>query len=158
MLVVVWAISHFHYYLYGHRVTVYTDHSVVKAVLQTASPTGHHACWWTRVFSRGVREVAIVYRPGKDKVLADALSRSPTGSAPMNGVAEEESQVAVVQSATTAIGDMLKRTPAVGCKCDLASEQHKDSEVKPMLEYLESDVLPEDQKAASSIIAQAPSF
>ena len=157
-LAVVWEISHFHYYLYGHRVTVYTDHSAVKAVLETASPTGRHARWWTRVFSRGVREVAIVYRPGKDNVLADALSRNPTGSAPMNGVAEEESQVAVVQSAATTIGDMLKRTPAVGCKCDLADEQRKDSEVKPMLEYLESDVLPEDQKAAGSIVAQAPSY
>ena len=27
---VVWAISHFHYYLYGHCVTVYTDHSAMK--------------------------------------------------------------------------------------------------------------------------------
>ena len=30
---VVWAVSHFHSYLYGHCVTVYTDHSAVKAVL-----------------------------------------------------------------------------------------------------------------------------
>ena len=31
-LAMVWAISHFHYYLYGYRVTVYTDHSAVRAV------------------------------------------------------------------------------------------------------------------------------
>ena len=42
-LAVVWAISHFHYYLYAHRVTVYTNHSAVKAVLETASPSGRHA-------------------------------------------------------------------------------------------------------------------
>ena len=37
-LAVVWAITHFHYYLYGHRVTVYTDHCAVKAVLVTLNP------------------------------------------------------------------------------------------------------------------------
>ena len=39
-LAVVWSISHFHYYLYGHKVTVYTDHSAVKSVLETSSPSG----------------------------------------------------------------------------------------------------------------------
>ena len=37
-LAVVWAVSHFHSYMYGHRVTVYTDHSAVKAVLETPNP------------------------------------------------------------------------------------------------------------------------
>ena len=32
-LAVVWAISHFQYYLYGHNVTVCTDHQAVKAIL-----------------------------------------------------------------------------------------------------------------------------
>ena len=32
-LAVVWSIMHFHSYLYGHQVTVYTDHSAVQAVL-----------------------------------------------------------------------------------------------------------------------------
>ena len=42
-LAVVWAISHFHAYLYGHEVTIYTNHSAVKAVLETPSPSGKHA-------------------------------------------------------------------------------------------------------------------
>ena len=158
-LAVVWAISHFHYYLYGHCVTVYTDHSAVKAVLETASPSGRHAHWWTRVFSRGVKEVTIVYRPGKDNVLADALSRNPTGSAPANGLAEEETQVAAVKSAPTTIDSVLKMTPAVGCsKYDLVDEQSKDPDVKRMLDYLRTNVLPEDQKEARCIVAQGPSF
>ena len=43
-LAVVWAVSHFHVYLYGHDVEVRTDHSAVKAVLGNPSK---HARWWT---------------------------------------------------------------------------------------------------------------
>jgi len=107
MLAVVWTISHFHYYLYGHCVTVYTDHSAVKAVLETTSPSCRHARWWTRVFSRSVKEVTIVYCPGKDNVLADALLRNPTGCAPVNDLAGEETQVAAVKSAPTTIDSMI---------------------------------------------------
>ena len=71
---VVWAISHFHYYLYGHCVTVYTDHSTVKAVLETASPSGRHARWWTGVFSNGIKQVTILHQAGRDNVAAEALS------------------------------------------------------------------------------------
>ena len=42
-LAVVWAVQHYHAYLYGHEETVYTDHSAVKAVLETPSPSGKHA-------------------------------------------------------------------------------------------------------------------
>ena len=49
-LAVVWAITHFHAYLYGHDVTVYTDHSAVKPVLSTPSVNGKHARWWSKVF------------------------------------------------------------------------------------------------------------
>ena len=41
-LAVVWAVSHFHAYLYGHDVHVFTDHSAVKAVLETPNPSGKH--------------------------------------------------------------------------------------------------------------------
>ena len=47
-LAVVWAISHFHSYLYGNTVTVLTDHSAVRAILETPNPTGKHARWWTK--------------------------------------------------------------------------------------------------------------
>lgn len=44
-LAVVWAMSHFHHFLYGNRVTVYTDHTSVKAVLESPNPTAKHARW-----------------------------------------------------------------------------------------------------------------
>ena len=52
-LAVVWGITHFRYYLYGHQVTVYTDHAAVKAVLGTPNLTGKHARWWSKVHGSG---------------------------------------------------------------------------------------------------------
>ena len=43
ILAVVWAISHFHHYLYGN--TVYTDHTAMKAILEMSNPMGKHARW-----------------------------------------------------------------------------------------------------------------
>ena len=64
-----------------------------------------------------------------------------------------------MKSTATTIDDMLKVTPAVSFfKSNLADEQHKDPEVKHMLEYLESYVLLEDQKEAHSIVTMAPLF
>ena len=78
-LAVVWAVSHFHAYLYGHDVEVRTDHSAVKAVLSAPSPNGKHARWWSKVYSSGVRAVTIIHRAGKENLNADALSRNPHG-------------------------------------------------------------------------------
>ena len=94
-LAVVWAISHFQYYLYGQSVTVYTDHTAVKAVLEVPNPTGKHARWWMKVYGQGVKNIKIVYRSGKSNVNADALSRGPQAAAPQEE-SEPEVQVPVV--------------------------------------------------------------
>ena len=86
-------VSHFHHYLYGNTVTVFTDHTAVKAVLETPNPSAKHARWWSRVYGRGVKEVKIVYRPGRENKNADALSRHPQLPAPTVGIAEDEVQV-----------------------------------------------------------------
>ena len=75
-LAVVWGISHLHHFLYGHNVTVYTDHAAVKAVLEADNPTAKHARWWTKVYGRGLKCVKILYRAGKENSNADALSQS----------------------------------------------------------------------------------
>ncbi len=96
-LAVVWSVSHFKAYLYGHEVTVYSDHSAVKAVLETPNPSGKHARWWMKVFGSGIKTINIVYRAGMENANADALSRNPTGPTPP--VAEfEQVQVASVQA------------------------------------------------------------
>ena len=75
ILAVVWAVSHFH--LYGHRVTVYTDHSAVCAVLEDYNPTARYARWWTRLYGSGIRQVKIAYHPGKLNASADDVLCHP---------------------------------------------------------------------------------
>ena len=58
---VVWVMSHFYCYLYGHDVTVLTDHSAVKAVLCNPEGSSKHARWWTRVYGAGIWNVNIQY-------------------------------------------------------------------------------------------------
>ena len=59
--------------LHWNKVTVLTDHTVVKAVLEAANPSAKHARWWTKVYGRGVRSVNIKYRAGREKENTDAL-------------------------------------------------------------------------------------
>ena len=53
--------SHFHHYLYGNSVTIFADHTAVKAVLESDNPTAKHARWWTRVFGQGIKQITIKY-------------------------------------------------------------------------------------------------
>ena len=53
-LAVVWAISHFHHYVYGNNLVVYTDQTAVKAILDAPNPSGKHARWWMQVYGSGV--------------------------------------------------------------------------------------------------------
>ncbi len=76
-LAVVWAVSNFKTYLYSQEVTIYTDHSSVRAVLENPNASGKFARWWIKVYGSGLKKVKIVYRPGKENCCADALSRSP---------------------------------------------------------------------------------
>ena len=162
-LAVVWAMSHFHSFLYGHSVTVYTDHSAVKAILDTPNPSGKHARWWTKVYGRRVREVTIQYRPGKANANADALSRSPQELAPDVGLAEGEVQVTAVDSGGQSVSEMnidsLLRSDVVPTSLtSLEEEQRRDPEMMEVIKFLEEGVLPEDQNRARKLALQEPLF
>ena len=159
-LAVVWAVTHFHSYLYGNKVTVLTDHSAVRAVLETPNPTGKHARWWTRVYGRGVREVHIVYRAGRENASADALSRHPRGPAPLQGIGQDETQVAAVSSATD-ISMLLQENllpVGEGQSEHYGAEQRKDRHLKEMIDFLQVGVLPDDSSRAKKLTAQEPLF
>ena len=157
-LAVVWAMQHFQAYLFGHKVTVVTDHSAVKAVLGAPSLSGKHARWWLKVFGSGVKDVHIVYRPGKDNDRADALSRNPV-VAQEDDHLEVKAQVAQIASASeTDISSLLQEEPeemATGVEGNFQNEQRKDPELKALLAYLESGELPVCDKEAQKVATQA---
>lgn len=159
-LAVVWAMSHFHSFLYGHSVTVYTDHSAVKAILSTPNPSGKHARWWTKVYGRGVKEVKIQYRPGKANANADALSRSPQAPAPDTGLAEDEIQVAAVGSEDSGmnIDSLLQSNSASTPLISMEDEQRKDPDVMEVIKFLEDGVLPGDRDRARKLALQENLF
>ena len=113
--------SHFHHLIYGHRVTVITDHATVKAVLSTPNPSAKHARWWNKVYACGAKSVDIVYRPGKENCNADALSRMPHLPAPVEGTGEDEVQVNVISSED--ISELLSANPVDQPTEDFGQEQ-----------------------------------
>ena len=158
-LAVVWAMQHYRAYLYEHKVTVITDHSAVKTVLGAPSPNGKHARWWLKVFGSGVKDVQIMYRPGRDNDRADALSRNPV-TAQQDDHLEEGAQVAQVTSASEEdVSHLLEEEPGVSV---LASnfhlEQKKDPELKTLFACLWHGELPTDSKEAQKVTAQALHF
>ena len=107
---------------YSHEVTVITDHSAVRAVLETPSPSGKHARWWLTVFSSEIGKVMIVYRPGRENGKGDALSRNPVTT---QGEEEPETQVSQV-SCYADISQLLEAPPLETGLGDFSGEQRKD--------------------------------
>ena len=57
--------SHFHHFLYQHNVTIYTNHTAIKAVLETDNPT------------ESLAEVSQMYVSSRKREHAHALSGRP---------------------------------------------------------------------------------
>ena len=153
-LAVVWAVSYFRFYLYGHDVSVYTDHSAVKAVLGNPNASGKHAHWWSKVFGSGIRRVDIIYRPGKENVNADVLSLQPHLAAPSHGVAESEVEVSLVADISNLLDSGSGLTGSVS-GTSFAEEQRKDQTLLPLIDYLLDGTLPKDEQEACKVLAKA---
>ena len=165
VLAVVWALTKFHPYIYGQSVTVITDHAAVRAVLETPNPSAKHARWWTRVYGTGLKDIRILYRPGRLNVAADALSRSPHLEPPLAGEGEHEAQVSMVQlKPTTApagagtIENVLNWPPHATKGLSFAEEQRKDPDIVAVITFLETGELPQDGRQARRIALQKSLF
>ena len=89
MLAVVWAVEHFHLYLYGAQFTIITDHQPLIGIFRSHKATSARIDRWKlRLMPYNYH---LVYKPGKDeKNPADFLSRHPNCSEPQpESVAEE---------------------------------------------------------------------
>ena len=127
-LAVLWGMTHFQYHLYGHKVTVYTDHAAVKAVVGAPNLDGKHARWWNKVHGSGIREVNIVYRATQNNCHADALSIQPVLPPPVEDKSAEEVQVALIFSRDdVSITDLVSHPPiTIDASPSFSDEQWSD--------------------------------
>lgn len=72
-LAVLWAVDKFRAYLEGLEFTVITDHAALKWLNNLKDPHGRLARWALKLQEY---PLTIVHRPGKQNVVADALSRA----------------------------------------------------------------------------------
>ena len=138
---VIWAVKHFRPYIYGHHCVVYTDHEALKSLLNTPQPSGKLARWGLALQKM---DLEIRYWPEKRNANADALSRSPLAIAGC----EESLPFQVIAALQTESSTKGKEEDAAIVDSTLAAEQCKDVELSELICYLESGVLPEDEKKA----------
>ena len=167
-LAVVWAVTHFRYYLYGHNVTIITDHAAVKAILGAPNLTEKHARWWSKIYGSGINQVSIIHRSGKKNQHADCLSRQPVMAALLDDEDTNiEVQVAKISSEPRSFGEeniidiLLQSKPEVSeedCSDTFSTEQLMDLELKPIILYSKDGTLSEDAKLAKKIVVESAQY
>ena len=132
---VVWAAKHFRPYLYGHQCDVFTDHVALKSLLCTPQPSWKPAQWGMAIQEL---DLHIHHRSGKKNTNADALSRYSVLSTES---ASSNHQALEVVAATNPSWESAK-----GGEPTLSTLQRADTQLAPIVEYLEKGELPEDDK------------
>ena len=141
---VVWAAKHFRPYLYGHHCAVFTDHEALKSLLNTPQPSGKLARWGMALQELNL---TIEHRSGKHNANADALSRYPLPDS-TDGTPTEE----VVAALAIVGGDSSVE------ESTLATLQKEDVELAPMIDYLETGTLPQNDKEARRIVLSSGQY
>ena len=136
---IVWAIKYFRPYLYGHPCEVYTDHSALTSLLNTPPPSGKLARWGMAIQELDLK---IWHRPGRSNANADALSRAPLESV---GDVQEEEIAGVIAN-------------LVGRESDLPTLQQQDTELEPLIKFLETGILPADNRIARVVATTASQY
>ena len=146
-----WAVKHFRHYLYGYRCIVFTDHEALKSLLNTPQPSGKLARWGMALQELDLR---IEYRPGKSNVRADALSRYPVSLLPRDYL----ETVAPTLVAAMETPHTLFESGEGSRDLTLRERQCKDTHLKPMIDYLETGNLPQDEKQAREFVLSKELF
>ena len=129
---VVWAVKHFRPYLYGHKCIVFTDHEALKSLLNTPRPSGKLARWGLALQEM---DLTIIHRSGKQNASADALSRLPLLDS------MDDNPTSRVVAAVTECSD----------EDDLSEQQRSDPKLLAIITYLDTGILPEDDRWGKQI-------
>jgi len=143
-LAVVWSLRHFRAYLYGHKCTVYTDHSPVKSLLKTKHPSGKLARWGEVVAEF---DIEVKYHPGRKNTNADALSRSPVGQSELEN---EEPAFHSVQVGAVSPDTNNSDLPSEE-NVELVRLQREDPELGTVITLLELGTLPVEENLAKQL-------
>jgi len=136
-LAVVWAVKHFRVYLYGHKCEVYTDHEALLSLLNNPHPSGKLAHWGLALQEL---DLTIRYRPGKLNQSTDSLYRCP------------EKEVGYLQAEELPLNDSQVVSAKDREELPLSARQALDPELAIVIKYLESGVLPPDDRGAKEVI------
>ena len=144
----VWAVKIFRPYILGRRCIVFTDHAACTSLLSSTNPSPKLARW---AMTLQEYDLDIRHRSGKSNRVADALSRNPV---PVFEVLQFGSLINAVQSASVP----EPQTRPGQCESDIGRLQRVDEELIPVFNYLESDVLPSDEKQARKLVMERSNF
>ena len=153
-LAVVWALGHFHAYIVGQDITVFTDHAALQSPLKAPKLSGRLMRWSLKLQQF---MPTIKHRPGAMHVVPDALSRMP----------HEEAVHTVVNCFTAQVEDKLEDAlpgvyqislPPEELELAIGSLQQEDAALKTIIDYLKSGVLPEDPVQARCLALERPRF
>ena len=131
-LALVEGIKKFQPYLHNHKFTVVTDHSSLRWLMNVKDASGRLARWALLLQQY---DFNIVHRPGRIHGNADCLSRRPYDSCEMSSLKKEE-----------------PRTPHT------QEMQRRDPELAVMIDFLENDILPTNDKDARKILLTSDNF
>ena len=156
---VVWAVKHFHPYLYGHRCNALTGHEALKSLLNTPHSSG-------KLARRGLPilelDLQIHYCPGRVNQAADILSCLPlltllsvnqrgtilaeVITPPIFQVKDREARVNHVNMISSNAIDMM------------AEYQDADTDLKVLKSYLLHGELPREEKKAREFVLGRSQF
>jgi hypothetical protein len=139
------AVKKFRPYLHKHFKVV-TDHAALKGSFKATDSTGRIQRWvlWLQGF-----DYEIQYKPGKQHHNADALTRLPGLKGKQRPVREKKFSIAAVSEEKSVVQEEAT------LRKKIAEMQRKQPDILAVIEYLESNKLPDDEREAKNVIVLA---
>ena len=135
-LACIWACEHWHYYLYGRKFTLRTDHSALTTLL-SGSNKGRKPMRLLRWADRLQQySYEIVYRSGKENTVPDLLSRAVDSGYLLSNTSEAHpDQTLELQTISTIFGSLALKAITPN---ELGQETQSDPLLKQVFQYVQS--------------------